>query len=175
MRKWSVAIATLLAVSSASVVLAQGPGMRDRERGMGYGWGPGMGWHMGGGWGPRWSADDIMSERVDGRLAFLKTELKISDAQMSAWNKLADVIRTAAKARTERMRSILSGDQRDKALPQRLDEQEKYLSTRLDEVRQIRAAWDELYQSLSDAQKKEADNIALPMMGMGGPRMGMRF
>jgi len=53
-----------------------------------------------------------MLDRIEGRLAFLKTELKISDAQMAAWNQLADAIRTAAKHHNERMKTVFSGDQR---------------------------------------------------------------
>jgi hypothetical protein len=37
-----------------------------------------------------------MTGRVEGRLAFLKTELKITDAQLPLWNKVADAIRANA-------------------------------------------------------------------------------
>jgi len=40
--------------------------------------------------------------------------------------------------------------------------------------KQIKASWSELYQGLSDSQKKEADEIVLPMMGLAGPGMGWR-
>ena len=39
------------------------------------------------------------------------------------------------------------------------------------EIKQLKVAWQELYAALSDEQKKEADNLVLPMMGMGGPGM----
>ena len=52
-----------------------------------------------------------MLDRIEGRLAFLKTELKITEAQTAAWNQLADVIRTAAKHHNERMKTVFSGDQ----------------------------------------------------------------
>ena len=157
-----------LAVSS--LALAQGgPGM------MGYGGGPGRGWHMWDGWGPRWGGPDTMVDRVDGRLAFLKAELKISDAQSATWNKLADAIRASVKNRSERMRGIWSGDASGKTLIERLDAHEQFMAARLEELKQIKVAWSELYQSLSESQKKEADEIVLPMMGMGGPGMGMNF
>jgi len=42
-------------------------------------------------------------------------------------------------------------------------------AARLEELKQTKVTWTELYQGLSDSQKKEADEIVLPMMGMGGP------
>src|SRR5262249_9533041 len=38
-----------------------------------------------------------MARHVEGRLAFLKTELKITDAQLPLWNAVADAIRANAK------------------------------------------------------------------------------
>lgn len=165
-------IAALAVVSLASVsgATAQyGPGM------MGQGGGAGRGWHMWEGWGPRWSGPDSMVDRIDGRLAFLKTELKITDAQTPAWNKLADAIRKSAATRTERMRGRWSGDSAGKTLIERLEAHEQFMAARLDEIKQVKMAWADLYQGLSDIQKKEADEIVLPMMGMGGPGMGPRF
>ena len=36
-------------------------------------------------------------DRIEGRIAFLKTELKITDQQADAWNALAEVLRTNAR------------------------------------------------------------------------------
>lgn len=165
-----IAVFVGMAVAGASVAMAQGgPGM------MGQGGGPGRGWNMWNGWGPRWGGPDAMTDRVDGRLAFLKTELKITDAQTPAWNKLADAIRKSAATRTERMHGRWSGNDAGKSLIERLEAHEQFMAARLEEIKQIKVAWTDLYQGLSDSQKKEADEIVLPMMGMGGPGMGMRF
>jgi hypothetical protein len=43
-----------------------------------------------------------MIERVEGRIAFLRAELKITDAQTNAWNAFADALR--AKARSNSFR-----------------------------------------------------------------------
>ncbi len=164
-----VAALAISALAVASVALAQGgQGM------MGFGGGPSRGWHMGEGWGPRWGGPDAMAERIDGRLAFLKAELKITDAQTQSWNTLADAIRKSAATRTERMRGRWSADDAGKTLVERLERHEQFMLARLEEIRQIKVAWSELYQDLSDGQKKEADELVLPMMGMGGPGMGWR-
>jgi hypothetical protein len=170
LKKGFVAALALSVLAVASIALAQGgPGM------MGYGGGPGRGWHMWEGWGPRWGGPDAMAERIDGRLAFLKAELKITDAQTPAWNKLADALRKSAASRAERMRGKWSGHDTAKSLVERLDAHEQYMSARLEEIKHIKASWSELYQGLSDSQKKEADEIVLPMMGLGGPGMGWRW
>jgi hypothetical protein len=159
---------TVSALAASSLALAQGgPGM------MGYGGGPGRGWHLWEGWGPRWGGPDAMIDRVDGRLAFLRTELKITEAQSASWNKLADVIRDSVKNRTERMRAVWSGDAAAKTLIERLDAHEQFMAARLEELKKVKVAWSELYQGLSESQKKEADEVVLPVMGMGSPGMGM--
>ncbi len=158
----------------AGVALAQGgPGRMMEERGGGMGWGmwgnDGPGWGMGmWGRGPWSRGPDGMLDRIEGRLAFLKTELKITEAQTPAWNQLADVIRTAAKHHNERMKAAFSGDQRSRSLPERLDAQEQFISIRLEEIKQLKGSLKNLYGVLSDAQKKDADDMAIPMVGMGG-------
>lgn len=170
-----VSIATVLLTSAA---WAQGgPGMMGSDRG-GYWGGSGMGWHMWGGRGGRWGAGpDGMLDRVEGRLAFLKAELKITEAQSPAWNKVASAIRDSANSRNERMKAIWSDEDKAKSLLERLELHEQFMTVRLDEIKQLKAAWNDLYSQLSDDQKKEADGVVIPMMGMGmggGPGMGWR-
>ena len=38
-----------------------------------------------------------MTDHVEGRIAFLKTELKITDAQQPLWNAVGDAMRANAK------------------------------------------------------------------------------
>jgi len=40
----------------------------------------------------------MMSSNVEGRIATLKTELKITDAQAPQWDRFADALRSAAKS-----------------------------------------------------------------------------
>jgi hypothetical protein len=136
-------------------------------------WGMGQGMMGGGGWhdsmmgyGP-----EAMLDRIDGRLAFLKTELKITEAQSAAWDELAGVIRTTSEAHNDMMRSMMkdmrSGDFLKAPLPERLQIQQTRLEARLEQVKSVKAAVEKLYAMLDDDQKKAADDIVLPMMGMG--------
>jgi hypothetical protein len=160
--------ATAIAICIAGAAAAQGP---RGERGWGMWGNDGSGWGMGMGmWGQRGArGPDWMLDRVEGRLAYMKAELKITDAQASAWTPLADAIRTAAKHRNERMNAIFAGAEKSKTLPERVDAQEQFISVRLEEIKLIKTALKNLYGVLSDEQKKEADDMAIPMIGMGGP------
>jgi hypothetical protein len=157
--------AAALGTVIAGAAVAQGPGGMMDERGWGM-WGGGMGWGMwrGGPWG---RGPDAMLDRVEGRLAFIKAELKINEAQAPAWKELADAVRTAAKQHNERMKTLFTGEAKTRTLPERLDAQEQLLSARLDEIKQIKGSLKTLYGVLSDEQKKDADYIVLPMVGMG--------
>jgi hypothetical protein len=125
--------------------------------------------------GDRWGAGpDGMLDRVDGRLAFLKTELKITEAQSSTWNKVASAVYESAKSRNAHMTSIWADDDKAKSLLERLELHEQLMTVRLDEVKQLKSAWNDLYGQLSDDQKKEADGLVIPVMGkgMGDPGIG---
>jgi hypothetical protein len=165
-----VAMSCALAIALSTTGPAEAQGTQRGERGWGM-WneqGPGWGMGMFGRWG---RGPDMMLERVEGRLAFMKAELKITDTQAAAWNGFADAVRAAAKQHNERMKAILAGNERAKSLPDRLDAQEQFMSARLEQIKQIKTSLTGLYSVLSDDQKKEADEMVIPMVGMmGGPR-----
>ncbi len=114
----------------------------------------------------------MMSERVEGRIAFLKTELKITDAQLPLWNGFAQAMRDNAKAMQGAMQGMpgmsggMMGMSQAATLPDKLAAREKMLSGRLDTVRKLKAAAEPLYAALSADQKKTADEIMVSPMGM---------
>ena len=114
-------------------------------------------------------------DRVEGRIAFLRTELKITDAQGSAWNAFADALRSNAKSlgevRATMMPQAGAGQQ---SLADRLGLQEKWLSARLEGTRAIKSALTNLAGTLSDEQKKAADELLAPHMGMMAMMPGMQ-
>jgi hypothetical protein len=115
-------------------------------------------------------------DRVEGRIAFLRTELKITDAQTSAWNGFADALRANAKALGELRTSMMTTQPgaAPQTLADRLSLQEKWLAARLDGTRAIKTALVALAATFSDDQKKAADDLLAPHMGMmSGMRGGM--
>ena len=110
--------------------------------------------------------DGARVEHVEGRLAFIKTELKITAQQMPLWDKFAETVRAHAKTIGERRIPFFDPNYWSEALPQRLDQQEQVMTAHLDALRQTDAAIKPLYAALDDTQKKTADGL------LGGPMMG---
>jgi hypothetical protein len=104
-------------------------------------------------------------DRVEGRIAFLRTELKITDAQSAAWNAFADALRANAKSLGEVRAAIVSGAAQQ-GLVERFAMQEKWLAARLEGARAIKSPLVYLMAALSDDQKKVADELLAPHMGM---------
>ena len=95
------------------------------------------------------------ADRVEGRIAFLRAELAITDAQGAAWNGFAEALRANAARPSER------GAPGEGALA-RLESAEKRLSDRLETVRTTRAALAELSQQLDEAQRQTLDELLAP-------------
>jgi hypothetical protein len=106
-------------------------------------------------------------DHVEGRVAFLRTELKITDAQASAWSAFADALRANAKTLGEVRASMMPQQgTTPQTLVDRLTLQEKWLSARLEGTRAIKSALTNLTAGFSDDQKKAADELLAPHMGM---------
>lgn len=106
-------------------------------------------------------------DHIEGRIAFLRTELKITDAQAPAWNTFADALRANAKALGELRTSLPSqAGSGSEPLVERLTWQEKWLTVRLETTRAMKFALLNLVSTLSDEQKKTADELLAPHMGM---------
>jgi hypothetical protein len=107
-----------------------------------------------------------MAGHVEGRLAFLKTELKITDAQLPLWNAFAQTARENAKEMEGMMQGGMMGMSQSETLPDRLALREKMMAAHLEALRKLKTAVNPLYAALSDEQKKTADTLVLSPMGM---------
>ncbi|WP_342236194.1 Spy/CpxP family protein refolding chaperone [Inquilinus sp. OTU3971] len=109
---------------------------------------------------------------IEGRIAFLRTELKITEQQLPLWNAVADALRANARSMAgmmEDMQAAMMPSQGSEPRPllQRLDVHEQMLAARLDSLRQIKTALQPLYAALDDTQKRAADDLLMPgPMGM---------
>jgi hypothetical protein len=121
-----------------------------------------------------------MGEHVEGRLAFLKAELKITPGQESLWNAFAETMRVNAQKMTAMTpccgeaqgggtmhRGMMSGQSAIPSLPDRLDWQEKALALRLDALRATKGVLVPLYAAFTDEQKQIADQLAHGPMRLG--------
>ena len=111
------------------------------------------------------------AERIEGRIAFLKAELAITEAQGAAWNGFADALRGhAAGLKAGRMAGMTGMAGMDGAAPDllaRLDQTEKTLAANLEGVRNLRAALAPLLEALSDEQRATAADLLPGHMGFG--------
>lgn len=108
---------------------------------------------------------------IEGRIAFLKAELKLTAEQQPLFDKLADEMRTSAKTMQERhgehqqasgtagapLSALEKLERRSVMMKEMTAAQDRYL-----------AAFRPLYQSLSDDQKKSADELFAHAGGPGG-------
>lgn len=102
-------------------------------------------------------------DRFEGRIAFLKAEIGISDAQAPAWDQFAQALRTDRQHLLD-ARQALSISMSQSDTLSRLAAYEHHLSMRLDALRSAQDAFTRLYGMLSDAQKRTADELALPFL-----------
>ena len=111
-----------------------------------------------------------MADHVEGRIAFLKAELKITEAQMPQWNAFADVLRENARRMSvlpTTMSGIFGQDSASVSAPDRLNRMEQMISIMLEAVKGTKAALAPLYAVFTEEQKKVADQLIRGPMGMG--------
>jgi hypothetical protein len=107
--------------------------------------------------------------RIEGRIAFLRAELKITNAQAAAFDNVANAMRENDRT----VRAAFEARQQQQGQPSnlldRLDRRQKGAEAMASATSRLKAAWAPLYASLSDEQKKIADELYEPR---GGHRMG---
>lgn len=136
-----------------------------------------------------------MNDHIEGRIAFLKAELKITTAQQAQWatvekamrdqsaamTKLRDDFRAEReKVRAEREKTAKPEGEKREARPaptapetlalrsKMAEGQAKFAATRIEGQKQFASAFTTLYGQLSDEQKKTADGLLARGPGFGG-------
>jgi hypothetical protein len=102
------------------------------------------------------------------RIASLKTELKITEAQTPAWNKFADALLASAKSMEEAMDEMRAKMQHvaTMSLPEKLEHDVKMAAGHLANLQAINDSLDPLYASFTDEQKRLADGLKIGPMGL---------
>ena len=107
-----------------------------------------------------------MASHIDGHLAFIKAELKITPAQEEAWKGFADVLRVSATSMTQMQGMPMASTGAAQTVSQAFDQKERLLATRLDNSKKLRAAWTKLDTALTPEQRKAAESILIPRLMM---------
>jgi hypothetical protein len=103
----------------------------------------------------------LPGRHIEGRLAFLRTELKITDTQAPLWDKVAAALRDRAAKRDAAIAAFRQARGAGTA-PDLLAQMEGRIragEARLESDRAVLAAFRPLYAALSDAQKQTAEEL----------------
>lgn len=100
---------------------------------------------------------------AEGRVAFLKAELAITDQQREAWEAYAAAIKKDLEG-MQSMHETMMKVMQAKSPVERLDAHIAAMDARVASLKEIKPALATLYAALSDDQKKKADGL---LTGMG--------
>jgi hypothetical protein len=145
----------------------QGWGMMEPGRGpgmMGRGWPGARGGMMGMGCPMLGFGDeDDSASFAEGRIAFIKAELGITDAQKSAWDGYVQALKTnlaSMQAMHQQMRTLFEA----KSPVERLDARIATMEGRLSALKEMKPALATLHETLDVKQREAADEL-LTVMG----------
>lgn len=96
---------------------------------------------------------------IEGRIAYLKTELKITDAQAPLFDKLANVMRENAKVMGDTAQSLRGDPNQPRTAVARLEARVKFAQLRADGEAKMLTAFRPLYQAMNPDQQKAADEM----------------
>jgi hypothetical protein len=107
------------------------------------------------------------TEQVEARLAFVKTALKINDAQTPQWNAFADTVRKQAVTREARMKewreqAAQRGERAKPSAISRLEFEQKRHADAAARISERLAVEKPLYAALSQEQQAVADQVLVP-------------
>ena len=167
-------------------MMGQGsPGMMGQGQGgmMGQGAGGMMGDGMGGMMGGCPMSDMMASGRhgmmkgmghgmmmhsvpmMEGRLAYIKADLEITDAQMPAWDAYAEAVRARHTTMESMHADMMKAKESGSAL-ERMDVRIRAMESMVGSLKALRPSTEALYAVLTDEQKKKADQLLGGRCGM---------
>jgi len=103
-------------------------------------------------------------DHVEGRIAFIKAELGITDAQGQVWDEFAQALRTSRGHLAEARQALVVSAASQSSASSRLEAYEHHLSMRVDSLHGARESFQRLYAMLNPAQQKAADELVTPLL-----------
>ena len=111
----------------------------------------------------------LPSARIEADLAYLKTALEITPAQVAGWTAVADVLRDTAKHRDARIQAMRAALEKSGTAPidpiALIEHRQQDLAEESRDLGKLLTAIRPLYASLSDSQKKAAEELVPPLAG----------
>jgi len=115
----------------------------------------------------------LPSERIEARLAYIQTALKITAGQKTQWDNFAAVMRKQARESDKRVQErraqfAESAKREPVDTISRLERRQKMMAARAQHMNELIVAGKPLYAALSPEQKQIADGLLTPRHGRGG-------
>ena len=129
--------------------MMMGSGQTHMGQGMGQGMMTGQGMMMG---------QHQMGAMVEGRLAYLKTQLAITDDQSTAWQAYADAARERVEAMQQHGHEVFDAMQSGSAI-ERMEARIEMMSAMAESITNMLPATKEFYAALDADQKQLADQL----------------
>lgn len=103
-------------------------------------------------------------DHVEGRIAFIRAELGITDAQAPAWDAFAQALRSGRNHLAEARQALSASAGRQSNMASRLEAYEHHLSMRTDSMKAARESYQRLDPMLTAAQKQTAGELVAPLL-----------
>jgi hypothetical protein len=108
-----------------------------------------------------------LDAKVEGRLAYAKTLLGITDSQAAAWKAYEDVSRVNVQGIQAAQRAMMTAEQSGSAID-RMQAQTGMMQARLDAMKALQPVTEALYKALTPEQQQRADVVLLLLGSTGG-------
>lgn len=116
---------------------------------------------QGGGMGSGMDAPSL-TDHVEGRIAFMRAEIGITETQAPLWAPVADALRAVAKVAQER-KAAMAGEH-PTAVADMLVRHDAMLTARQQSVRALRDAYAKLNEKLTEEQRANANEVLAPLV-----------
>ena len=124
----------------------------------GMGQGMMMGWGMQGMMNPAMMGMMMGGPAVQGRLAYVKAELGITDAQTAAWDGYASAVNARVTSMQGMHADMMQAMQTGSAMA-RMDAHIKAMESMVESLKALKPSTEALYAVLTDEQKQKADQL----------------
>ena len=113
-----------------------------------------------------YSQDDLQA-KVEGRLAYAKTLLGITDSEAAAWTAYEDVSRANVQIMRAAQQAMMDAERSGSAID-RMHAQTVMMQARLDARKALQPATEALYNALTPEQRERANAVLLLLGSSGG-------
>lgn len=101
----------------------------------------------------------LPGRHIEGRIAFMQTELKITPAQQAHWERVAQAMRANAAQMDQTAQQMRAQRGQPSNAAERAERRAQMAEQRAASAKTFAAAFKPLYDSFSDDQKKSADEL----------------